>query len=153
VREIIDSLPGHEGFVAVRLASGGVARAEGYAGPFHDYVAACDCGWFDERAFPAGETGRQAVAEQWWRAHAIPLLTTEPPGWLTVKSDVLREQIEILLGTQPQAALKLLAEVDGWRRTLTEQAVAEARKQGMSWASIGSTLGISRQAAHERYST
>jgi hypothetical protein len=29
--------------------------------------------------------------------------------------------------------------------------VAEAHKQGASWAQIGAALGISRQAAHERY--
>ncbi len=29
--------------------------------------------------------------------------------------------------------------------------VGEARKQGASWAQIGAALGITRQAAHERY--
>ncbi|MCL1922769.1 MAG: hypothetical protein FWG15_02720 [Propionibacteriaceae bacterium] len=34
-----------------------------------------------------------------------------------------------------------------------ESMVAVAQRQGASWAKIGAALGISRQAAHERYST
>jgi hypothetical protein len=151
MRDIIESMPGHTGFVAARLRDGTVVDVAEAAGPVQGYLAACECGWLDQHTLPANEQGRTATAEQWWRAHAIPMANTEVPGWLLVKSDVLREQVEILLANQPESALKLLAEVDGWRRQLTERAVASARERGLPWSTVGSALGISRQAAHERF--
>jgi len=47
--------------------------------------------------------------------------------------------------------LELLAD----RRRLVEEqtarAVARAREAGVPWSMIGTALGVSRQAAHERY--
>jgi hypothetical protein len=43
------------------------------------------------------------------------------------------------------------AAVDGMRNVLQQQ-VETLRKRGISWADIGSALGISRQAAWERFS-
>ncbi|MDR1186203.1 MAG: hypothetical protein LBK95_01900 [Bifidobacteriaceae bacterium] len=34
---------------------------------------------------------------------------------------------------------------------VVDPSVARARKMGTSWAVIGNALGVSRQAAHERY--
>ena len=49
------------------------------------------------------------------------------------------------------AALKpTSAAVDGTRAVLQAQ-VEELRKRGTSWDAIGSALGISRQAAWERF--
>lgn len=139
---MIESLPGHEGLFVERPASRGVAAG---------CAATCTCGWTDEMWFPVGEEGRKAAEEQWWRVHALPAVNDAPPHWLKVKSDVLREQVEILSAGQPRAALQLLAEVDRWRRAETDRAVASARAHGMSWAAIGGALGISRQSAHERF--
>ncbi|RJQ76127.1 hypothetical protein D5S17_18920 [Pseudonocardiaceae bacterium YIM PH 21723] len=131
MREVIESLPGHEGYLD---------SSDGY-------VAGCGCGWRDQQRFPE----RQGAVENWWRSHLAGALNTQPPEWLLVKSDVLKEQIEILLQKYPRAALALLAEVDGWRRPLVEQAARTARQHGESWSTIGAALGISRQAAHERF--
>ncbi|EWC60678.1 hypothetical protein UO65_3961 [Actinokineospora spheciospongiae] len=103
---------------------------------------ACDCGWL-------GEQGPEAP-ERWWR-HAIGAADSEPPSWLLVKSDVLRDQVVDMISTRPEVALKLLAEVDRWTRPLTERAVAAARGRGATWAEVGTALGVSRQAAHERF--
>jgi ATP-dependent protease Clp ATPase subunit len=43
------------------------------------------------------------------------------------------------------------AAVDGMRSVLQTQ-VDELRKRGLSWEAIGSALGVSRQAAWERFS-
>jgi hypothetical protein len=45
----------------------------------------------------------------------------------------------------------VLAEVESWQRPLIDRAVAAARSKGSSWAEIGTTLGITRQSAHERF--
>ena len=51
--------------------------------------------------------------------------------------------------------LDFLRELKNCTSTLVEQleaqAVAAARERGASWADIGSALGISRQAAWERF--
>jgi ClpX C4-type zinc finger len=61
-------------------------------------------------------------------------------GWAAMSDDAL-------LG-----ALKPTADtVDGTRAVLQQQ-VEELRKRGVSWESIGATLGTSRQAAWERFS-
>ncbi|NUT45651.1 MAG: hypothetical protein HOV86_37240, partial [Thermoactinospora sp.] len=56
-----------------------------------------------------------------------------------------------LAADRPLAALTLLSQVESWQRTLLDQAVAGARGGGASWAEIGEAMGISKQAAHERF--
>ncbi len=56
--------------------------------------------------------------------------------------------------TAPKPVLDMLAEIPAKRAELdahTRDLVATAREAGRSWAQIGAALGISRQAAHERY--
>ncbi|PPK69680.1 AsnC family protein [Actinokineospora auranticolor] len=107
----------------------------------------CDCGWAADRYFPTTED----ATTHWLRDHAFPAVESQPPNWLVVKSDVLREQVEEMITTRPEAALKLLAEVEKWHRPLTTKAVQAARHRGASWTDVGSALGVSRQAAHERF--
>ncbi|OLR90531.1 hypothetical protein [Actinokineospora bangkokensis] len=116
-------LPGHRGAVAANTPS-------------------CTCGWH-------GDPGPDASGT-WWR-HAIGALEAEPPQWLLAKSDTLREQVRELTASRPDVALKLLAEVDRWTRPMTEAAVAAARARGATWSEVGAALGVSRQAAHERF--
>ncbi|SDD17365.1 hypothetical protein [Actinokineospora iranica] len=119
----------------------------GHRATITDLRPACDCGWTADRGFPS----RDEAVEHWMRAHALAALEAEPPSWLLVKSDILREQVEELTRCRPEVALKLLAEVESWQRPLTERAVAAARATGASWADVGAALGVSRQAAHERF--
>ncbi|MEX0831432.1 MAG: hypothetical protein WD358_09240 [Nitriliruptoraceae bacterium] len=57
-----------------------------------------------------------------------------------------------LASADPQdrvAAIRRLAEAIG---ILEEQVIADAHHAGMSWAQIGQVYGVSRQAAHRRFS-
>lgn len=114
-------------------------------------VPVCDCGWRDVRWFGTDEAGRAEARERWAR-HALMEQELRPPDWLVTKATILREQITELIRTSPPAALELLADIDGWHGALLREAVAAARATGASWADVGEKLGVSRQAAHERFS-
>lgn len=66
----------------------------------------------------------------------------------------LDPELEKRLGKDPQAHLDLVALTSRARDEISEllgAAVASARAAGASWESIGSTLGMSRQAAQQRF--
>jgi len=51
-------------------------------------------------------------------------------------------------------ALALVTEADGRLKLVTgelEAAVERAREQGASWAQVGTALGVTRQAAWQRF--
>lgn len=50
-----------------------------------------------------------------------------------------------------QLALEAVAAARAGLDVLERQAVAMAREQGSSWAGVGSALGISKQAAQQRF--
>ncbi len=62
------------------------------------------------------------------------------PGWASLTDD------DLLASLQPAAAA-----VAGVEETVREQ-VGVLRERGVTWARIGEALGVSRQAAWERYS-
>lgn len=71
------------------------------------------------------------------------ILETVPAGfkgWDTVSAD------QLLQSLKPAEAA-----IDGMRSVLQSQ-VDELRKRGLSWEVIGAALGITRQAAWERFS-
>jgi len=72
---------------------------------------------------------------------AQPSAEPELPSWATMPDAVLLERLPLVAAAadQVEAALEL------W--------VAEARRRGASWARIGSTLGMTRQAAWQRFAT
>ena len=60
----------------------------------------------------------------------------------------------ILAGTDPSDQLSLVrrtAEADAVAGSLLHQAVNAARSGGHSWSAIGDTLGLTRQAAQQRF--
>ncbi|WP_214324500.1 hypothetical protein [Nonomuraea sediminis] len=144
-------IPGHEGFAAPVLPGGELARSAGaFTRDFVGYRGACSCGWSDRRQYPATPEGAKE-AEGRWTVHAGPLLLAAPPSWLVIKSNLLCEQIVNLTAERPLAALTLLSQVESWQRALLDQAVAKAREGGASWSDVGEAMGISKQAAHERF--
>lgn len=148
----IADIPDHEGFAAPVLPGGELAAsASAFTKTFIGYQAACSCGWADRRRFPATPAGAKEAEYRWWSKHTPPLLAAAPPSWLVMKSDLLCEQIVKLASERPLAALTLLSHVESWQRTLLDQAVAGAREAGASWAEVGDAMGISKQAAHERF--
>lgn len=148
----IADIPDHEGFAAPVLPDGTLAAsASAFTKSFIGYQASCTCGWVDRRRFPATPEGAKEAEYRWWSRHTPPLLAAAPPGWLVTKSNLLCEQIVKLAAERPLAALTLLSQVESWQRTLLDQAVAGAREAGASWADVGEAMGISKQAAHERF--
>ncbi|MGI5215873.1 hypothetical protein [Plantactinospora sp. CA-290183] len=157
----LDDLPGHSGSTAERLSDGSLAdvdaepsRGEGDgAGPRPSAVgvlARCSCGWTGPTEHRPDEMGRLSATSD-WVAHMRPLWEAAPPAWLLNRSESLRETVIELTGTWPLQALGVLAHLERWQRTATEDAVARARQAGSSWADIGAVLGITRQSAHERF--
>lgn len=54
-------------------------------------------------------------------------------------------------GTDPLALVRHAADAESASRELLHQAVSTARSEGHSWAAIGATLGMSRQAVQQRF--
>ncbi|WP_406673160.1 hypothetical protein WBK31_23825 [Nonomuraea sp. N2-4H] len=145
-------IPGHEGFAAPVLPDGQAAPTSPvFTKTFVGYRASCSCGWTDRRQLPPTEEGLKDAEYRWWSKHAAALIAAAPPNWLVVKSDLLCQEIVRLAGERPLAALTLLSQVESWQRTLLDQAVTAARAGGASWAEVGEAMGISKQAAHERF--
>ncbi|MEU7000605.1 hypothetical protein [Nonomuraea sp. NPDC046570] len=148
---VFSDIPGHEGFAAPVLADGTLSQTSAaFVQNCFGYQAACSCGWTHSRRYPPTPEGAKSAEDQWYR-HAQPLLALAPPSWVVVKADLLCQEVARVVQERPRAALSLLARVDSWQRALTQQAVAAARSEGASWADIGTALGISKQAAHERF--
>lgn len=65
--------------------------------------------------------------------------------------DELKTLIEQAGGDEPLPALLALAAVRKELERLEELQVRRARLREVSWAAIASALGVSRQAAHQRF--
>ena len=72
---------------------------------------------------------------------AHPAAEPDLPSWATMPDAALLERLPLVAA----AADQVEAALDLW--------VAEARRRGAPWARIGSSLGMTRQAAWERFAT
>jgi hypothetical protein len=152
----------HEGYGARRLPSGKLTSSWTHeTREFTAYVAACDCGW-SGGDYPPTDDGEEAAVEEWRRTHMAPLFPKlargaarrEAPGRLEryveeavdgLPTSTAYRAIRSLVATASLAALATEAE----RRLHAH--VAKAREANASWSEIGDALGISKQAAHERF--
>jgi uncharacterized NAD(P)/FAD-binding protein YdhS len=50
-----------------------------------------------------------------------------------------------------QADLERAASTARWAETQLRRDVSEARQRGLTWQQVGDALGITKQAAHERF--
>lgn len=91
-------------------------------------VAAADTGRMSREAAEAGSNARQRVR---WARRALD-------GWGAGAQDPVRELRSVVYATTALEAAAVLY-------------VAAARDRGASWAVIGRALGVSRQAARQRY--
>lgn len=71
------------------------------------------------------------------RTAAVTAAQAAPPGPVTVADPVLRLERAVQRSAQAQRAV--------------EAAVLDARNSGASWGAIGAALGVTRQAARQRY--
>jgi len=72
---------------------------------------------------------------------AHPAAEPELPSWATMPDSVLLERLPLVAAVADQVE----AALDLW--------VAEGRRRGAPWSRIGSALGMTRQAAWERFAT
>jgi hypothetical protein len=80
-------------------------------------------------------------------------LTSDGPGYLfLVMSGMLGTAGQQVFGREPAQALSAIRRLRKELELVEEAQVANALAQGWSWARIGRALGISRQAAHHKYS-
>lgn len=63
----------------------------------------------------------------------------------------MTEQIEVPSADDPATALAAVVALRRLADRLERAAVAEAIRQGWTWAQIAEALGVTRQAAHKRH--
>lgn len=167
-----DDLPDHEGYLGYRVASdlsAGIGddpppRAGDVVGYWNRHVhqagidamvPACECGWQGTPVPVAGvdeaEDLRSVARIAWRTEHAAGLLAAAPPYDLGRELDGALDRVAELAGDRPVAALALLRQITTRADRVAHAAAGEARRRGSTWEEIGAALGVSRQAAAERF--
>jgi len=77
---------------------------------------------------------------------------TESAGLLPLNSDVVRLFDLLDDGDQPADAVRLAVGIAGRIDRALTLAVRQARAAGLTWEQIGDLLGVTKQAAHLRFS-
>lgn len=166
----------HEGWLGYRLgrdvAEPGGVRVAGEvlgavvgAGPevIDALVPACACGWHgvpivldgpcaDNAALRAMEEAHTDRGRgEWETTHLSWVLRDVPPGALLDDLDAPLDRVGALVDDRPLAALVLLRQATSRADRLAHQAADIARGAGTTWEDIGQALGVTRQAAAERF--
>jgi transcriptional regulator with GAF, ATPase, and Fis domain len=63
----------------------------------------------------------------------------------------MTEQVQVPSADDPATALAAVVALRRLAERLERAAVAEAMRQGWTWAQIAEALGVTRQAAHKRH--
>lgn len=108
---VYDDLPDHEGY-AVR---------DGNAA----WVAACSCGWHDDRTHTAEEDGYQAAIDRWDAIHAAPLLERAVPLHVAALVREAQRAVTELAGHRPRSAATVLDGISRWCAALRRTAGIE----------------------------
>ncbi|MYS85443.1 hypothetical protein [Embleya scabrispora] len=136
--------------------------------PIEGLVATCSCGWRGgegpqhiERGRPGGSyhlynpydvgEAEQAAKNEWLDEH-ITEFGPLAPAALADQIRSIGEQLDTLIREdQPMAALAAIRLSDGYFARQARDAALRASFLDNSWSEIGEALGISKQAAWERY--
>lgn len=110
---IYDDLPGNEDFA------------------FHtrgdtSWVAACSCGWRDDRSHRDGEATDEAAVRRWDALHAAPLLERAVPREIVELVGEAQRVVAELARHRPQAAATALDEISRWCAGLRRTAGIDA---------------------------
>jgi DNA-binding NarL/FixJ family response regulator len=65
----------------------------------------------------------------------------------------MAEQIQVPSADDPETALAAVVALRRLAERLERAAVAEAIRQGWTWAQIAEALGVTRQAVHKRHAS
>jgi len=136
-------LDGHEGYAARQLRDGtltGTWTTE--TRQFDAYVAACGCGWNGTSRHDATEDGYEAALDEWDVAHARPLLRHAVPAHVRESVSEACRSIRALVDERPDAALKVLGDLDRWRVDIGQR-VQEVAPAALAQARLD-RLGLDR---------
>ena len=169
----VDETGRHDGYVVAVLADGGEpgASAEGRK-PWWSYNGAdgpravavrgaCECGWRGSETHPihrGDDMATEAYEERTgpyadWEYHVILVEGAVPPDVEQLLATLQRRVEELSLsGRQQITALRVAARLEKATPRLSLTAVEAARRGLVSWEEVGRAFGVSRQAAHERFS-
>ncbi|GAA2052256.1 hypothetical protein GCM10009839_69480 [Catenulispora yoronensis] len=134
-------------------------------------ASSCSCGWHtDEDEIAMKDTyalvmrttanGRTSVSRALserkpraeWEDHVQDKAQDDAWAKLGDAAKRLREGWDNIAGQEPMDRLRICRSFRRWWLEETERsAVIEARRAGRTWEQIGTALGVSRQAVHERY--
>jgi hypothetical protein len=107
---------------------------------------------FDDEDKTEGADGEEIDGPyaEWWNTHVAPDQAATVPGDVAALLDIVRTRLAALAEERPLAALTAVAKLEATATTAAVQAAGAVQDHGGSWADIGSALGVSRQAAHQR---
>ncbi|MGY3056141.1 hypothetical protein ACVWZD_000385 [Streptomyces sp. TE3672] len=168
----------HKGYLVAVLANGRDAPHDERAWDYYDGAdgrplavgvrAGCDChddsgyrtkewrGGMVFRAMFGDQEGTEGVGEdaspywEWKTQHVGPDEDTTVPGDVTELLDTLRTRLSGLADQRPLAALTAVSRLEATGQAVSIRAAAAAQQRGNSWTQIGTALGVSKQAAHQR---
>ena len=148
--EIAGVLPGDSGHL-VRLPGDGPATYAPMAlTALAGWRASCSCGAWRSELWRRTTDGAEDLAEQVVRASDAEI------GGVPERAEV-RAAVTAVWARDHLAAVRATAEVETAQRRVEaallalDDAVAEARRRGVSWELIGRAAGVTRQSAHARW--
>jgi hypothetical protein len=117
--------------------------------------AACPCGWRGTVLAPVpvpDGTDLDAAAEEIWERDHLPTVQDpQPPAELTAALDTVRRLLREYATVEPLTATRLAGDLEHEAGSILKEAVSAARWRHATWESIGTTLGVTRQAAYQRF--
>jgi hypothetical protein len=122
--------------------------------------AGCECGWRSDDVFPVDFDDHEATDgfefndgpyAAWNGAHIEVLLGTAVPADIEDAAATVRKMLDGLAVTRPLAALAVASQLVAHAEQRTIDAAVKARRDGRTWEQVGDALGVSRQAAFQRF--